>query len=574
MSLILKTLSLSTNGDPALGSLNFRKNYDTAVSPPFDVEHEPASTSGVLVPSSLQGNFHVYAEVFNGGDETVDASLTASETSMPHLLGNVTFPLTRFPAQAVTRVTGRVNPAYLANFGASMRKVSQTWHWEYTVVGVAPAPLGDTTASIYLLPALPVAAYGRAAALWDPAPGAYAPANIRYIWTELLDVCAHACDLYEGVLGHRPATQAEHMEAFVYELNQNAAFHYDVWSGASAYTLKVQNYDGVIKLKKYLRDRAAPYWNCLNCTDCATITAIEALACGFPAYTGRMRDVPPNNGFDCNPIIAIGCTAWEKPFLPRGGFSYHEVAVSATPCNENTLVYDACLKLDNGDYPSVEDPRGKTPVLSLGMSFAETAAPNVNVPPGAPYAAHNFYRERLVVDRQTCFINAEAYVVTGFNNILNALPPGEREEDFAALRPVMRRYCLTENPLPDDNESGGAACKGFERLPELPGLHALGGWMLKEDNGVQRVYSLTRDHKDYEVSFLKTESREEAWLRLVMRLSCISHPGVEPIKLGDCGFGIQKHWRLFVYKNMLIEVASPGYDAASLSPDILSALES
>lgn len=567
MALILKTLCWCNNGNVNAGSLNIRKDYDTPTPPNCGVSAHPNSFTGVFVPNSLGSNFQLTATLENDGDDVIEATLKAEQTSGTPLFGDINFVSAPFPAHSDTTVSATVNTAYmkLGDKPNCLQKFNITLQWSYSIPLVGDTHIVNTKLTVYLLPGIPINTYGTGANLWDTAPAPYNNGNTHYIWTDLLDACCDACDLYETILGRRPKTREEHIQAFVYELNQSGVFQYDIWNGLSAYTLQTPALDNTVKLKKYLLDRKKTYPCYLNCTDCGSLVAMDALACGFTAYTAVMANpTAPTKGFACNPIIAIGYTDWEKPF--KWGFSYHEVAVTQDTCDKDTPIYDACLQLDSGDCPSSAGPAGKSPVLPQGTLFAETTSDGVKVPIGTAYTK-DIYRERLVADGQDCNIIGTSYCVTDF--IPDLSMPISVPKNWDALRPVMRRYGLTDNPLPQ--REGEAV--SLDALTGLPGLAQLGTWTLTEDYGRHRVYRLEQETQSLEVSFWAGQSSEEAWLFLLTRLAVISHPDVHSVDFADCAFGISRHWRIFAVRNLLVEVSSFGVNAVSSAEAIFEALK-
>lgn len=559
MAIILKEFCWSRNGDATVGSLNCRRNFDEPLEPFFDVAAAPASPVGVFSMSQLGHSITVSIQLQNTDDDALAVFVSATETSAPALLGNLTFPGVVVPAHGTILAQGSINTAYFAPHSTSVRRFTAQLHWTYTSIGAAAQPLADTTHTLYLLPDRPVGAYGRAAALWDTNIAAYNAANISYIWTELLDACCDACEGYAaGPLGHDPATNAEHVDAFTYGLYHACAFHYDVWSGACNYAVKDAIGDEEIKLKKYLRDLKKPYKSYLNCTDCATIVAMEALACGIPTYTARMENQSVLwGGFGCNPIVAIGCGSWAIPF--GHGFAYHEVTVLNAACDQNTPIYDACLCLDNSDFPSQPGPDGKVLHLPLGSPFAETNAHVVAVPPHAPYRG-NCYRERLAADGEDCFVNAGAYCVTSVSPILSqSLGDGE------ILATAAARLGVGENPLPPDTNA-----RGWEALPLRRALAAVGEWRPKGDYGRHREYTLVADGAELRVFLWAGQGRDDTWRLLLARAACVASPALK--RLENAVFGIEEHYRLFAQSDLVVEVWSPGKDAATPAAAILQAL--
>lgn len=565
MALILKSICWNTNGDQTNGSINCRKNYDVAIEPNCTAQGDNTELVGVFVPQNIGGSIELYIEIYNDGDEPIDGVVVAHESIKTPILGDVLFTGTRFPARTLTGLQAQINTAHIkvASFTQELQKVVSKWEWTYTTpVGTNKIKLCDTTQIIYMLPKLPVAAYFRATDVWRIVPELYNANMHNYIWTELLDICCKACDDYGTKNGHRPSTDLEYIEAFVYGLNHCSSFHYDIYTGASDYTMKDPSGDGSVKLKKFVRDYKNTYPSNLNCTDCASIVAIEGLACGISTYTARIVPAPPPLSFDCNPIIAIGYDAWEVPF--GSGFSYHEVTVLGQICDKDTGICDACLHLDSGDIPSNKDPAGKTALLPIAYPFAETSNHQVLVPPATAYTGV-FYRERLAANLQNCFILSNAFCITGINNNLSAREAAQMPGDSQFLGQVKAQYGLDQNPL-----HAGKLSNTWETALESMGLDKLGNWTLVEDYERNRCYELLRGDNRFQVQFWFAMDEEEAWLLLLTRLAAIANPNVERNELGDIAFQIGETWKLFVTKNVLVEVFCETHSVTETAEDIVA----
>jgi hypothetical protein len=103
----------------------------------------------------------------------------------------------------------------------------------------------------------------------------------------------------------------------------------------------------------------------VNCTDSANTVSTLSNLLGCDLWQSRM-----GSSFYMNPILAIGCSTWERPFW--GGFAYHEVAWKGA-CTENDNLFDGCLCVD-GDADPTTAPH--TPLLPTNMLFGNCTTMN------------------------------------------------------------------------------------------------------------------------------------------------------------------------------------------------------
>ncbi len=542
MALVLKSISMNTNGDAALGSLHCRQNSRV----PIDPVARPGSGGAiapvwVLVPRQISAQLQLEVEIENTGNTPVNVMLSARETSRLPVFGNVAFTGVTVPAYGSVLLRAGVNAVHVVAYARQTMVLQQKWQWAYTTAGgMIEYDLCETTQRVYLLHALPLPP-------WDIALQPYSPGAANYIWTDLLDVCCAACDAYSAAVGTRPATDAEHMTALTTAHNADPAFHYDTRRGESFYTL-FYGAARTVKLQKYLNDHNSAYYSYLNCSDCATIVQTLGLACGVAASSVQITPVNPAlPGFATNPVVSIGYTDWEVPF--GTGFSYHEMAslATATPPDEHTVIYDACLMVDNSAYPSAPGPAYlKVPALPCGTPFAETAAPIVNVPPAAPYG-NDFYRERLVADGADCFIVPGWFTVNQISPTLALQSPIPL--DTERLDPLMRRFGLAENPLP---HSDGSLNWEDARLHFPP----LADARLLEDYGRHRVYEAQWEGAVYQVALTYTFNEAEAFAAVLNTLSGIAHPGLRRGGENGLVYEIEGELRLFVSGGVVVKVSS------------------
>lgn len=192
------------------------------------------------------------------------------------------------------------------------------------------------------------------------------------------------------------------------------ALIYDVDEGESRYTGDYQEFNLISFLTNYFQDNRNNeriYYNdkmIVNCSDCACLLN---LIMGIIGVNASMTILTAPGGFRCNQIIPIGYAndQWQYPFYEPDdnsqGFSYHQFCVETQVfVNQDTPVYDLCLKIDRGEFPDLSDEVNgyKEPFLSGGYIAKENNGFLVNIDPNYPYT-NQVYRERLVETNQSVF---------------------------------------------------------------------------------------------------------------------------------------------------------------------------
>ena len=549
MPLILKSVRINNNGDPKQGSLNCRKNDFVPILPIHSVTDGLEPMVDIFVPRVLQRNFEIIIEVFNSEVIDINTSIDATEVSTQHIFGNMNFLGANFATGATTKVTAQINHGNMLIFVNSLRKFLIELRWSYTILGLT-TDIINTKHTLYLLPYNPLNTN-----LWCVRPELYNRNGMYYVWTDLLDICCDACKSYNDKTGNYPVTNEEHIRAFTIYHNNCGIFSYDTLRGASNYAVK-SGIDNTFKLKKFIQHYNSGMVFILNCSDCATIVAIEGLVCGIQMYTAQMRNTNiRDNGFLCNPVISIGYADWAIPF--GNGFSYHEVAVGVNACDQNTGIFDACLHIDNQATPSSVGPAGKNAILPLGIPFAETESVNVNVL--EPYN-NQYYRERLVRNGGNCFINVNSIKLQNITMDLTMILDGYKSDEQNVYLHTKKYYGLEKNTLPT-----GELYQHWQTTPDNFSLISNGIWTLDEDYNENKVYKLEYNNKNYEVSLWFPKNEQDAYIYLLSRLSGISNPNVERGSIGDISFKINDYWKLFVKKNVLIEIFCENGDVEEIS---------
>ena len=228
-----------------------------------------------------------------------------------------------------------------------------TWRWQYRLHSSDPWTDFETTRHrIYVVLDLPKAP-------WVQSP--YDPSNTQLPWTEVMD---YACQW--AVLKTDPDAAAGAVTARVDGLGPSL-IEYDCPGGGGTHyggncTAFLDRLRGGTGNGKYV-----------NCSDCATIVSTFANILGCDLWQSEM-----GYGFELNPILAIGESAWYPGCPDWSGFNYHEVAWKGA-CLETDRLFDACLHVD-GDADPTTAPH--TPLLPTNMLF------------GAP--GSGAYRDHLV----------------------------------------------------------------------------------------------------------------------------------------------------------------------------------
>lgn len=551
MGLVLKSVSFNSNGDAQLGSLYCRADGNTPIAPDANITNGDMLI-GVFEPSQLGATINITIEVENTEEQSMNVFITASET-MGALFGDLQFPGFICPAKRSVKVTTAVNAAYLRNWAGQMQRFYHQWKWRYIRNHTKSFDLTETTELIYVIPHLP-------AQPWERNMQSYSPDEINYIWTGLLDICYKACFEYEQMNGQMPVTDEEYVAAFANELNQNPSFRYDTLHGASYYSKSINSGQMAVKLNKYLEDRRK-LRNRLNCTDCATLLQITCRACGIDVsnvvMTGQQAGWTENY-FDTNQIIAIGCKDWAFPFSApgvHGGFAYHEITAFGGWNGHQTQIYDACLKIDDSDYPAKEEGEDpsyrKTPLLPCKINFAETGNNVVNVPLNNAYnPVPDCYRERLVCAGQNCNILKTCAVVSDIDLSVTLQKEATLIKN-SYLETVREKYGLMENPLP--KLEGSINVGKVEILSEEP---FLGHCHMTEDYGRNQVYRMEYEQAELRIEVTYTYHENEAYVWLLHTLAHISNPHVRCVPIGDIGYAINSTFYLFVRKNVLFEISN------------------
>ena len=400
--LVVQSVCWNHNGNPATGSIHFHKGGDNLpISMVYPSVVGTIQGDCVLVPGQLAGAYLEVTLLFvTTRLNPYNGRLSVADVSAAAVFG--AFTPTAFNVNANQTVTVRI--PFARGALSNTRLELHRCNLQITNNGLL---LANHAVNVYTLPAAPIAP-------WAAPLAAYAPAVPDYIRTEFLEAFLQLPASPANFCAH--ATQALNGSGFAYDTAGGGASHY------------IDMLNGGFKLSKFIRDHAnrlvapAPV---LNCADCSVILYCACAAIGISLPRATMIS-PYGMMFDCNRVQSIGSVQWRFPFdpagtAPRGGFSYHQfnVSVQPAPLPVNTPVYDACLKVDGGAFPSSPN-NAKQPLLPMSLPAQERAVAAVTVM--EPYAGQ-FYRERLVLNGQVCGLFPFVFDVPAISFALNALPP-------------------------------------------------------------------------------------------------------------------------------------------------------
>ncbi len=414
-------------GDPARGGLHYHKGGADLPASMTDVPGpNHLDTLCVLVPSRLTAPTLDVTLTYTT-TETTPKTGTLKGCDIPpnNLLGEHSVAYTVSPNSSVTVSL----PFDTAQFPqGSVEKRGHTWQlWD------GGEHLINCACTFYFLPEVPIAP-------WAVNIGTdYQTSEKNYIRLELLDFFMEkGTDRTDAA---KLCTQA---------LNSCDYFQYDRTDGATYYVILSQTTDAhLLKLEKllsHLQAGAHP----INCVDCSCIVSAGCAMAGksLPMavfWGGRLHP----EGFTCNQVVAIGYSVWDDVFEGDPSFAFHQfnVNAAAAPVPDTAQVYDACLKVDGGEFPGLNNPVGKTPLLPLGLP-AKAAGNQVYVPTDQPYTG-NLYRERLVANGETCIFEEDLMNVEGFSTDIQ-LPRMDASPApvLPGIQAIMERFALDTLPAP------------------------------------------------------------------------------------------------------------------------------
>lgn len=266
---------------------------------------------------------------------------------------------------------------------------------------------------------------------WDSIQEEYDVDNPDYINTLMLDICL---DIFAVKI--TSLTDDEQLiNAIVDGMNNCGKLQYDKAGGSKfsvsakrRYSEGAVRYYELFKFLKFINALLSNKESTLNCADCAVIVsslcAIQGVQCPMTYLVNPKdkfeMDWEDQEGFACNQVqvITSGEGEWRYPFdwdgkKGMGRFSFHMVNRDNEPgMTGKTKIYDACLKVDAGEYPGKPDIKdeSKKAKQPKGMAAYNDDSSFISVDPDEAYTA-DVYKERLAADKSTVEIYPSRYWV-------------------------------------------------------------------------------------------------------------------------------------------------------------------
>lgn len=406
----VKSVQWNHGGNPENGSIHFHDSAKDPMSPKamaFVPEGSCIKATGVFIPSKLK-KVLVDLMVENSGTKDYSGSIILKDTAGKQVAKSSSVNIAK---DACVQVGLTVDAGEIRKSG--MTKKSD--RYDIYCTGDAEGTfLVRCEYTYYTLLGEPISP-------WNNTQGEYTPSNLGYVSIPLLEICVDKFPLKQkqGILADREQL----VQAVISGMNSCGKLTYDK-NGAPYFSTVYLGFKYIKFIKAMEKDGDSP----LNCADCATIVSSICAMHGAD-YPMTILGVPfgrtAQSYFRCNQIqpITSGTPEWGYPFdweksRGYGGFSFHMVNRSNEPgISGSTKIYDACLKVDAGDYPGKPHPgnSAKNAKQPLGMAAYGSESAFVNVPDSAVYTA-DVYRERLVFHgAEACFCSAP-YRVLGIDS--------------------------------------------------------------------------------------------------------------------------------------------------------------
>lgn len=293
------------------------------------------------------------------------------------MLGNV--PAFVGVNNAYTRVT-LSNSALPPNTGVS--RFIASWRWEYSYDNVTWTYLDTSSHVIYLL-------LNEARTLPYVSDGNTNLQSTDIPWVQVLDA---AC-----VVANNATTYQQAASALCRHINQQLHIRYE---GARHRYFNNGRFD----LTRLLAEKLSGATIQLECSEVSVLMCIYANALGCDLDWVYMIG-PQGSRLNYTHILLIGDASWKL----TGFFRYHMINFTGSGGvpGVNSLMYDACLQIDNTTDPwSAVAPTvpGLLPGYTNATQYSTLAAPPA-LPIPIPYGTMTSYRERILqntlADRQT-----------------------------------------------------------------------------------------------------------------------------------------------------------------------------
>jgi hypothetical protein len=395
-----EVLSICWNnkGDPNSGSLHYHSGgKNLPIQMTDNVGTTELNTKCVLVPSLLGDNNGKVSIVirYNNTDKSappVTTDFKVYDLEDETFLGGSTAGFTVSPGESVTVTLSYGSSKMLQGM---LRK--QTCKWQFCADNQY---MVRCVCDVYTLANIPISP-------WITNIGSeYDSDEPGYLWTEMLDIYSTG------------GADCSDFAKYAVERTNSLGVKYDSDNGMASFVSFTNNDVGssfwLESFVDVLQDMDSISSVQVNCTDCSVIVSTAVAMVGeelkLVVYEPGDGINRPQKAFECNPILSIGREneGWLKPF--GYGFSYHQFNVKMqknTVLDCNSLIYDACLKVDGSTTPwETSDKCTKIPTLATGMKASLNDNEIVQV---LNSLEDKVYRERLVSAGERCVFNKNYY---------------------------------------------------------------------------------------------------------------------------------------------------------------------
>jgi len=370
VAVTLQSITFCHNvADPARSALRIRRNYATPIQSPKWTNGGPGGFADA--PAAYARGAVAAPSVQVGLTGGTPGSVLWVRATGGKLLGDPAAAQVSFDANGSAAAMLALVEHDLIE--GSVTVTDETLTWQISPDNRTWSWLATTRHRVYLTLALPQAPWTQGAAQGGTPP-------VNEPWTDVLDwACAWAAGLDDVSEVAEQITQAVNG-------NGNAAggVVYEPVRGATTYSAF-----GRFQCTAFLArlNGANPQSNFVNCADCASIVTTFANILGCRLWELRLSPVA-GDGFDINPVIGIGGTAFGAPFQDRSySFSFHEVAWEEGPQGQDGI-YDACLQVNGNELE-----RTRTPDTGHQVAFLSAGEPFTD----GDGADTFLYREQLAV---------------------------------------------------------------------------------------------------------------------------------------------------------------------------------
>ena len=244
-------------------------------------------------------------------------------------------------------VSFELSKSNMAKSGVGVYNIE--WQWQYRTGGGRWHNMQLTKHRVYILLETPKET-------WNQISG-----SDHLPWTEVLE---YSCTWARSAKTKDQA--ATKITEQVYALG-NSVVEYDCPGGGDTHYCYATKFDCTKFIERMKGGTGNGQY--VNCTDIATIVTTFSNILGCELWNSKMQG-PWGTGFQLNPILAIGSSAWQSA-CGWGAFSYHEVAWKNN-CDVNDELFDACLQVDGDSDPTAAP---QTPLLPVNIKFGNCNGP-------------------------------------------------------------------------------------------------------------------------------------------------------------------------------------------------------